>query len=238
MYKFRQSGGANIINYDVRGHTKQITHNNALMPHSPGIFNAVMVGSTGSGKTNTLLNMLFDFLKYDRLYVYAQNSEQPVYEQLQDKLDSIAEKHEIEPEEIYHFGTSLADVVQLNDIPNDGKVSVVVFDDFVLEKDQSIIEEFYVRGRHKKCITIYLSQSYSLVPITIRRNARIFMIWSATRGRDISLFGADAASEIPPKEFKQMFNSATAGRYNFLYVDRIEDGDKKFRRNFDGFLTT
>lgn len=232
---FRSTNRATIINYDQKTGRKPVIHKNELMPHNPGIFNAVMVGSTGSGKTNVLLNMLFDFLTYDRLYVYANNSEQAVYEKLRERLEDIAEKLDIEPDEIYHFGDSLSEVVTVDEIPDDGKVSIVVFDDFVLEKDQSIIEEFYVRGRHKKCITIYLSQTYSKIPITIRRNSRIFLFWRATRGRDITMFASDAAPEMHIKDFKSMFAQATAGAYNFLYLDTQADGNRKFRRNFDGF---
>eukprot|EP00732_Lithocolla_globosa_P003589 Lithocolla_globosa_v1_NODE_2950_length_1814_cov_32.370097.p1 type:complete len:256 gc:universal NODE_2950_length_1814_cov_32.370097:1472-705(-) len=233
---FQAGRGAEIVNYDSKLTRKQVIHRNEWMPKNPGIFNCVMVGSSGSGKTNTLLNMLYNFLSYQRIYIYAQNSEQGVYNELQERLEAVAEENEIE-EELFHFGSSLENVIRVNDIPNDGKVSVVVFDDFVLSKNQSVIEDFFVRGRHKRCITIYLSQTYSMVPITIRRNARIFLLWGATRGRDVSMFGADAAPDLKAREFLSIFSAATADPYNFLYIDKLQSDNRRFRKNFDGPLS-
>ena len=229
---FQNTGKASVINYDEKG-KKSVKHRNDLMPHNPGIFNAILCGPTGSGKTNALLNMIYDFLTYSKIYVYANNSDQAVYEKLKHHLDGIAEKNDLEPGDLYHFGSKLSEVVPLDQMDK-SKVNIVIFDDFVLAKDQSIIEDYWVRARHKNCICFYLSQTYSGIPITIRRNTRLYMIWMASRGRDVGLIQSDVAPELDAKKFKKVFHEATKMPHNFLYVDRYAEPDKKYRTNFDG----
>jgi len=48
----------------------------------------------------------------------------------------------------------------------------VIFYDFVLDrKHQDVIADYFVRGRHRNCSCIYISQSYYDIPKTIRLNA-------------------------------------------------------------------
>ena len=236
---FSGSGKAEIINYDEKG-KKSVKHRNELMPHNPGIFTCALIGPTNSGKTNVLLNMLYDFLNYDKvyIYIYAQNNQQPVYQKLKEHFVNVAEKHDLDLEDIFHFGSTLADVVPVNDM-DDTSTKVVVFDDFMLsdKNSMSVVLDFFSRGRHKKCIVIFLSQSYSLIDITIRRNLRVYLIWAVSRGRDISLIQSDIAPEMDAKLFKKIFHAATVDPHSFLYCDRYAKPQDKFRKNFDGMLS-
>jgi hypothetical protein len=231
---FQTTNKASVINYDEKSR-KSIKHRNELMPHSPGIFNAILCGPTGSGKTNALLNMLYDFLTYNKVYIYANNGDQLVYEKLKQHLDGIAEKNDLEPSDLYHFGGKLSEVVPVDEMDK-SKVNIVIFDDFVLSKNQDIIEEYYIRGRHKNCIVFYLSQTYSGIPITIRRNTRLYLLYAVSRGRDIGLIQSDVSPELDTKQFKKLFHQATMQPHSFLWVDRYATPDKKFRREFDGIL--
>jgi hypothetical protein len=176
--------------------------------------------------------MIYDFLTYGKIYVYANNSDQLVYEKLKQHLDGIAEKNDLDVSDVYHFRNKLSEVITVDDMYK-SKVNIVIFYDFVLSKDQSMIEDYWVRERHKNCICFYLSQTYSGIPITIRRNTRLYMIWVVSRGRDVSLIQSDVAPELETKLFKQVFHQATMQPFNFLWVDRYAPPDKKFRRNFD-----
>jgi len=45
---------------------------------------------------------------------------------------------------------------------NNGNQKLVIFDDFVCEKNQAPLTDYFIRGRHQNCSVIYLSLSYSL----------------------------------------------------------------------------
>ena len=46
----------------------------------------------------------------------------------------------------------------------DRNQKVVIFDDYVCEKNQKDIINYFIQGRHKNCCVIYLSQSYYKTP--------------------------------------------------------------------------
>jgi DNA polymerase III delta prime subunit len=234
---FQTSNKNAIINYDEKDTVLKVKHRTDAMPSNPGIFNCLMVGPSASGKSNLLLNLIYDHLTYDKLYVYANNIHQPVYQKLKQHLDNICSENDIEPNDLYHFSDKLEDVILINDL-DDKTIKLVIFDDFMMstEKEQSIILEYYIRGRHKRCINIYLAQSYSKVPITIRRNCRVFFIWTLTRGRDLKIIYDDMAQEMSYNMFKLIFMEATKIPYNFLYVDKNGIPSKKYRRNLSDYL--
>ena len=60
--------------------------------------------------------MLYDMLTYNKIYVYANNSDQRVYEKLKEHLDGIAEKNDLEPSDLYHFGSKLTEVVPVDEM--------------------------------------------------------------------------------------------------------------------------
>ena len=50
-------------------------------------------------------------------------------------------------------------MIPLDQLDNDNQ-KIVIFDDFVCEKNQKPIVDYFIGGRHKNCSVIYLSQSY------------------------------------------------------------------------------
>ena len=202
---------------------------NEYAPQWP--FRLLLCGSSGSGKTNVCLNMVHKYLHYDKIYIYAKNGEQAEYLRLREMLDSIAE---IQGEPNYFFGSSLADVKGLESL-DETLQNLVIFDDFVTEKDSSSIIDYFIRGRHKGCSILYLSQSYSLTPIDIRRNCSHFCFWKLSRGRDMTLIYSDLGRAMDKQEFTRRFHEATNDRFGFFMVDTHTDKENlKYRKGFDG----
>src|SRR5580704_1187009 len=71
-----------IKNYSKYFDKRTSTANNA--PFFPPNMFAIIAGSTGSGKTNLLLNLLLEdgFLDYGSVYVYSSTLHQPAYQYL------------------------------------------------------------------------------------------------------------------------------------------------------------
>ena len=59
----------------------------------------------------------------------------------------------------------------------DRNQKVVIFDDYVCEKNQNDIINHFIEGRHKNCCVIYLSQSYYKTPKDIRINCSHYIIF-------------------------------------------------------------
>ena len=121
-------------------------------------FRMLIIGSSGSGKTLTLANVLRAFSgTFQTITIVTKNKNEPIYEYLESKL-----------------GESGLAVVegQENLPPLDGfdkkENHLIVLDDLVLDKNQKKIEEYFVRSRKVGCSCIYISQSFYAVPKMIR----------------------------------------------------------------------
>ena len=55
-----------------------------LMPIHP--FRLVITGESGSGKTNLLINLILNYLNFDRLYICSKDINESKYETLRDKF--------------------------------------------------------------------------------------------------------------------------------------------------------
>ena len=66
----------------------------------------------------------------------------------------------------------------------DRNQKVVIFDDYVCEKNQNDIINYFIQGRHKNCCVIYLSQSYYKTPKDIRINCSHYIIFENPTKRE------------------------------------------------------
>ena len=68
----------------------------------------------------------------------------------------------------------------------DRNQKVIIFDDYVCEKNQGDIVNYFIQGRHKNCCVhvIYLSQSYYKTPKDIRHNFSHYIIFESPSERE------------------------------------------------------
>ena len=60
---------------------------------------------------------------------------------------------------------------------DDDAQKIVIFDDFICEKNQKPLIDYFIRGRHKNCSVIYLSQSFYKTLKDIRLNCSHFCVY-------------------------------------------------------------
>ena len=61
---------------------------------------------------------------------------------------------------------------------------VIIFDDYVCEKNQNDIINYFIQGRQKNCSVIYLSQLYYKTPKDITLNCSCYIIFEAPSNRE------------------------------------------------------
>ena len=110
---------------------------NSLFPRP---MRCLIIGSSGSGKTNLLFNIIVNYwVPFDNLYIFTKNIEQPIYEGMKEIFVNL--KNEIY-KEVY---ITNEEIISVDDCkPN----SLVVFDDYILEK-QERMKDYFVRSRSK-----------------------------------------------------------------------------------------
>lgn len=221
---------------------------NPLLPKSP--FRLLILGSSGSGKTNLLVNLIYDYLKFDGLFVCAKDVFEPKYSKLQDNFTMF---DDIEKEDIIHcksvkkkesllelfdkykkekvlFSSDSSEFIKVDDLDPSMK-NLVIFDDCITEKDQSDIVELFIRGRKKNASMIYLSQSYYATPINIRKNCNYFIFFSL-QPKEIQQIIREIDGNLTTEEFKELYKKAIRNRFDFFMLDLVNP-DMRYRRNFE-----
>ena len=210
-----------IPNYDSDTKYKKFKQHYSFMPNDT--FRMLICGNSGSGKTNLLYHMLNEpLLYYDEIHLYAKNLEQEKYQNLMNKMNKISR------EAGYDIMTVSNDkIFPINDLDYEDNQKLVIFDDYVCEKNQRQIVDYFIQGRHKNCSVIYLSQSFYKTPRDIRLNCSHYCIYEFPSLRERSMITSELVVD------KEKFKKATKKPFSFLYVDKPR---KKEKRNFTGEL--
>ena len=210
-----------IPNYNDDIKNKKFKQPFPFMPNDT--FRMLICGNSGSGKTNLLFHMLIQpLLYYDEIYLYAKNLEQEKYQNLINKMNELSRGSD------YNIMTVSNDkIIPINDLDYEDNQKFVIFDDYVCEKNQRQIVDYFIQGRHKNCSVIYLSQSFYKTPRDIRLNCSHYCIYGFSSSRERNMISSELGVD------KEKFKKATKKPFSFLYVDNPR---KKVKRNFTGEL--
>ena len=91
--------------------------NNEKWPYIPDHpYRILIIGGSGSGKTNTLLNLIKKLGDIDKIYLYAKDLSKPKYEYLIKKHENAGRKHFNNPNTFFEFFNTVDDVSEnIND---------------------------------------------------------------------------------------------------------------------------
>ena len=68
------------------------------------------------------------------------------------------------------------DIKPVNSLESDSQ-KIVILDDFICDKNQKPLIDYFIQGRHKNCSVIYLSQSFYKTPKDVRLNCSHYVIY-------------------------------------------------------------
>ena len=197
-----------IPNYDSDTKNKKFKQ---LLPFMPkDTFRMLICGNSGSGKANLLYHMLIEPLLYfDEIYLYAKNLDQEKYQNLMNKMNEMSRTvgHDI-------VNVTNDRIIPSNDIDYEDNQKLVIFDDYVCERNQRQIVYYFIQGRDKNCSVIYLSQSLYRTPRDIRLNCSHYCIYEFPSSRERNMISSEFGVD------KEKFKKATKEPYSFLYVHK------------------
>ena len=243
-----------IVNLDCPKYNKSKARNaNINLPKHP--FRAVFVGSSNSGKTNVLVNLMLKHLAFDKCFIICPNASiQPKYLLLKDKMAEVDEAvkkqllkkvaeynrtHKtkkidpdlVEVDPICEFHEEMP--LDLLDQLDPKNQNILVFDDCLLNsrRDQEIMCNAFVRGRHRNTSVITLAQSFYKVPRVLRLQANWFVIFHSTNQNELVKLHRECGSNIDKKEFVETIMNEIKPRYHFVTID-LDDPHPYRRMNF------
>ena len=219
---------AELLDWYKKSPSKYLTktHNPNFNIHGLKIpFRMLIIGGSGSGKTQTLMNIIHNMNDtFNEIYVITKNKQEPIYEYLEDKLGS--------------KGVSVIEGIDnapdLDKDINKKDQTLIVMDDLVLEANQRPLEEYFIRARKQNCSLIYISQSYYAVPKMIRKNLNYLIIKQLSSLQDLFRIMREYSLGDNKVQLKKIYDNATTdNRQDFLLVDLDAPPENRFRKNFN-----
>lgn len=176
---------------------------------------ALLVGSSGSGKTNLLLNLILkeNGIDFDYLFVFSKSIEQKAYSDLRTAYEEIEEKHN---KKIAYFFNNCEDLIPLDECPED---SLVVFDDCLMDK-QDKIKEYFIRSRHKNISCVYLTQSFTKVDLqVIRNNVNFICVFKQNESYTKRIYQEFVSSDMSLEQFQKFCKDCWSIPHGFITID-------------------
>ena len=198
----------------------------------PQPLRCLIVGSSGCGKTNLLLNFIYNprGLVFRNIYVFSKSIEQPAYVDLREKYVDLENKLN---KRIAYFFNNCEDLPPLDECK---KNSLVVFDDCLMEK-QEAIKDYFIRGRHKKLSCVYLSQSYGRVDMqVIRNNVNLLCVFKQNKYYTKRIYDDFVGSDMTMDEFENMCGKCWSEPFGFLSINtakKAHNGKYMFKLKYD-----
>ena len=98
-------------------------------------FRMLIIGSSGSGKTNTLLRLIDKFHPIDKIYLYAKDTDEPKYQYLINKREQAGIKNLNDPHAFIEYSNDMNDVLESinNYNENRDKKVLIIFDDMIAD---------------------------------------------------------------------------------------------------------
>ena len=161
-----------MINLDKIVNNNNEEHNEKwpYIPDHP--YRILIIGGSGSGKTNTLLNLINEQKDIDKIYLYAKDLCKKKYEYLIRNRENAGIKHLNYSKAFIECSNTMNDVCEnIDDYnPNRKRKMLIVFDDMIAEimtnkKFQSIIKDLFVRCRKPNISLPFITQSYFSVQL-------------------------------------------------------------------------
>ena len=143
-----------MINFDDYVNENKTIHNKnwPYIPDHP--YRILIIGGSGSGKTNLLLNLIENQPDIDKIYFYAKDPYELKYQYLINKRESVGINHFKDPKAFIDYLNDIHDVYKNIDDYNLDKENkiLIVFNDMIADmihnkKLNSIVTELFIRGR-------------------------------------------------------------------------------------------
>jgi hypothetical protein len=202
-----------------------------------GAFRSLVSGRSGTGKTNLLVSLILTGqIKFEHLYMYVRDPTQSKYQLLLHWIQSLEDQYEAENGTRKAFATVVTNpeqIVPVDEVDN-GVLNLAIFDDMLMEKNQKLIEDYFIRGRHRNLNCFYLTQDYHLTSSTIRKQCEYFAIFGVSSKAELVQLAKDHSLEYDFHQFKDLLNKATNPKTNFMLIDRRTDNPLlQIRKNWD-----
>lgn len=193
----------------------------------------LMIGSSGTGKSNSLLNFIEKSSgEFNEIIICSfSTTDEPLYNYLQQKIPQVQLINNID---------EVPEVQSYDD--NDKRISkLIVFDDFVNlnKKEMKKLFDYAIASRKFGFTCVFISQSYTSVPKIISRNCNYLFVFRLNDKVSIKriISNHSLSGIVSPEEIEKYYYYCIKQPLGFLLIDlKTTDDTKRFRCGFNQFL--
>ncbi len=224
-----------------------------VIPKHP--FRCLISGSSASGKTVLLINLLTksEFYKdyFDKFIIVSPNIYNPQLENAIEDIEAafgaanpnssrcitMSDWNEGELQTIWNVNAKL---VQEDGMLFSPKL-LFVFDDCVDDKritNSHFLQQLFFRGRHINASSIFTTQAYNSFPLRLRKNCTNLIIFGSANEKEVLALAKEFKHrKITEEEFIKLFDHVTKERYSFLHINnQVPEINEMYRRKFKEIL--
>ena len=205
-------------------------------------FRMLIIGPSGSSKTNTLLHLINNLHPIDKIYLCAKDIHKPKYEYLINKIEQAGIKNLNDPHAFIKYSDDMNDV--LDDINNNNnnknrdKKVLIVFDDMIPDIEYNknfkrIIKELFYRARKINISVVFFTQCYFRALKDARLNSTHYILMKIGNKKELKRMVEEKSVHFDYKDFLKMYNYCTEDPYSFMTIDTRPTATIQFKKNFN-----
>ena len=202
----------------------------------------LIIGGSGSGKTNALLNLIHNQPDIDKIYLYAKDPYEDKYQYFINKRERVGISHLNDPKAFIEYSNDMHDVYENIDNYNPDKENklLIVFHDMIADminnkKLNSIVTDPFIRCRKLNISLVFISQSYFKVPKDVRPNTTHIFVMKIPNRTEYQQIAISHSSDIDFKDFINIYEKCTDKPYSLLVIDTTLPSNSllRFRKNLN-----
>ena len=205
-----------MINLDsiINENNEQLNEKWPYIPDHP--YRIFIIGGSGSGQTNTLLNLINEQRDIDKIYLYAKDLSESKYEYLIKNRENAGIKHVNDPKAFIECSNTMNDIYEnIDDYnPNRRRKILIIFDNMIADimtnkKFQSIIKKLFIRCRKLDISFVFITQSYFSVPKDVRLNSTHYLIMKINNRKELQNIAINHSADIDYKDLMKIYRECT-----------------------------
>ena len=203
-------------------------------------FRMLIIGPSGSCKTNTLLHLINNLHPIDKIFIYAKDLHEPKYEYFINKREQAGIKNINDPHAFIEYSDDMNDVLDnINNYnKNRDKKVLIVFDDMIADIEynknfKQIIKELFYRARKINISVVFTTQSYFRALKDSRLNSTHYILMKIGNKKELKRIAEETSGHLDYKDFLKIYNYCTREPYSFMTIDTRPTASITFKKNFN-----